>query len=98
MGIQNAIITKISNASIRTTHVTGTVTDIGIEMGKMLYWNGSAVDTENNFVKSNRAKLYLLVALLMMFFIGGVLGAFGFKKLGFSVTFPLALWLIVSAI
>ena len=35
MGLQNAIITKISHAEIRTTHVTGIVTDIGIELGKL---------------------------------------------------------------
>ena len=34
MGLQNAIITKISNAQIRTTHVTGMITDIGIELGQ----------------------------------------------------------------
>lgn len=39
MGLQNAMITKISKAEIRTTHVTGLVTDIGIELGKLLYWN-----------------------------------------------------------
>jgi hypothetical protein len=33
--------TKISKAEIRTTHVTGLVTDIGIELGKMLYWNAA---------------------------------------------------------
>ena len=37
MGLQNAIITKISDAQIRTTHVTGMVTDIGIELGKLVY-------------------------------------------------------------
>lgn len=37
MGLQNAMITKISKAEIRTTHVTGLVTDIGIEIGKSLY-------------------------------------------------------------
>lgn len=42
MGLQNALVTKISNAEIRTTHVTGLVTDIGIELGKSLYWNQSA--------------------------------------------------------
>ena len=31
MGLQNALITKVSNAEIRTTHVTGLVTDFGIE-------------------------------------------------------------------
>ena len=38
MGLQNAIITKISRAEIRTTHVTGLVTDMGIELGKLIYW------------------------------------------------------------
>jgi len=33
MGLQNAVITKISHAEIRTTHVTGLVTDVGIELG-----------------------------------------------------------------
>ncbi|MDN5718430.1 MAG: DUF1275 domain-containing protein, partial [Janibacter sp.] len=37
MGLQNAIITKISGAQIRTTHVTGMITDIGIEIGKLAY-------------------------------------------------------------
>lgn len=37
MGLQNALITKISHAEIRTTHVTGLVTDLGIEMGKLIY-------------------------------------------------------------
>ena len=31
MGLQNAVITKISKAEIRTTHITGLVTDLGIE-------------------------------------------------------------------
>jgi uncharacterized membrane protein YoaK (UPF0700 family) len=37
MGLQNATITKISGARIRTTHVTGMVTDIGIELGRSAY-------------------------------------------------------------
>ena len=39
MGLQNATVTKMSSSQIRTTHMTGVVTDLGIEMGKMLYWN-----------------------------------------------------------
>ena len=39
MGQQNALITKVSDATIRTTHVTGMVTDIGIELGTGLYRN-----------------------------------------------------------
>ncbi|WP_276522724.1 DUF1275 family protein [Cupriavidus necator] len=36
------MITKLSNAEIRTTHLTGMVTDIGIELGKLCYWNAAA--------------------------------------------------------
>lgn len=36
MGLQNATVTKISGARIRTTHVTGMVTDVGIELGKLV--------------------------------------------------------------
>ena len=39
MGLQNVMITKISKAEIRTTHVTGLMTDIRIEIGKFFYWN-----------------------------------------------------------
>jgi uncharacterized membrane protein YoaK (UPF0700 family) len=44
MGLQNATVTKMSAAQIRTTHMTGTITDLGIELGKLLYWNHSDAD------------------------------------------------------
>ena len=34
MGVQNALVTKLSGARIRTTHLTGVTTDIGIELMK----------------------------------------------------------------
>jgi uncharacterized membrane protein YoaK (UPF0700 family) len=88
MGLQNAIITKVSRAEIRTTHVTGLVTDIGIELGKLLYWNSP--DMAMTDVRSDRQKLALLSSLLGMFFVGGLLGAVGFKHFGFLSTLPLA--------
>lgn len=93
MGLQNAIITKISRAEIRTTHVTGLVTDIGIELGKLLYWNGKAQPR----VQADLPRLGLLASLLLMFLAGGLAGAFGFKYLGFIVTLPLALLLLLLA-
>jgi uncharacterized membrane protein YoaK (UPF0700 family) len=41
VGLQNAVISKLSNAEICNTHVTGVVTDIGIGLGKFVYWNRS---------------------------------------------------------
>jgi uncharacterized membrane protein YoaK (UPF0700 family) len=94
MGLQNAIITKLSNAEIRTTHVTGMVTDMGIELGKMLYFNRTATGQD---VAANWGKVRLLGALVGMFFCGGVVGAFGFKYVGFGFTVPLAVVLLVLA-
>lgn len=82
MGLQNAIITKISGASIRTTHVTGLSTDIGIELGKLLYYNRR--DIPEMMVRVNREKLRLHSLLIGFFFCGGVCGALGFKHIGFS--------------
>jgi uncharacterized membrane protein YoaK (UPF0700 family) len=96
MGLQNAIVTKASRAEIRTTHVTGLVTDIGIELGKLFYWNRSA--SAGGRVVADRQRLALLASLLAMFFIGGVAGAFGYQCLGFVATVPLALAVLLLAI
>lgn len=97
MGLQNAIITKISKAEIRTTHVTGLVTDIGIEFGKMLFRNGSSSYPEEPLVRADMKKLWLLVSLVSLFFIGGLAGGLGFKYVGFASTLPLATALVVLA-
>ena len=84
MGLQNALITKISRAEIRTTHVTGIVTDIGIEIGRFLYGLGGTP------AQGNATKLRLLAGLLLAFAVGGVTGAWAFKALGYAATLPLA--------
>lgn len=96
MGLQNAIITKISRAEIRTTHVTGMVTDIGIELGKVFYWNRSDRPQELH-VHADLGKLRLLLSLVGLFFLGGVFGALGFKHAGYLTTLPLAVMLMVLA-
>lgn len=95
MGLQNAIITKISHAEIRTTHVTGIVTDIGIELGKLLYWNRSTSQPVGSMVLGDREKLKLLSSLISMFFVGGLMGALGFRYVGFLFFLPLAAMLLV---
>ncbi|VCU69628.1 hypothetical protein PIGHUM_01691 [Pigmentiphaga humi] len=97
MGLQNAIITKISRAEIRTTHVTGMVTDIGIELGKLFYWNVSHEADPGHFVRADRAKLRMLALLVGLFFAGGVTGAVSFSHFGFISTLPLAALLAVLA-
>jgi uncharacterized membrane protein YoaK (UPF0700 family) len=97
MGLQNAIITKISQAEIRTTHVTGMVTDIGIEIGKAFYWNGRSTVDARPAVQADGQKLWLLTSLVGLFFIGGVFGAVAFKYAGFRATLPLAMLLLLLA-
>jgi len=94
MGLQNAVISKISRAEIRTTHVTGLVTDLGIELGKLLYINRTQTSLAEP-VRANRQKLRLHLILVSSFFIGAVCGAMGFKYVGYISTVPLALTLLL---
>lgn len=96
MGLQNAVITKISRAEIRTTHVTGMVTDLGIELGKLAYANRH--DALGEPVRADRERLRVLSLLLLAFFVGGLLGALGFQRFGYVATVPLALLLGTLAI
>ena len=99
MGLQNAVITKISHAEIRTTHITGLVTDFGIELGKLLYVNRSTTSAQGvPQVRANRQRLRLQALLIACFFGGGLVGALGFKGWGYITTLPLALLLWTVAL
>ena len=92
MGLQNAVITKISRSEIRTTHITGLITDLGIELGKLTYVNRL---TREQLVNANVPRMRLLLALVGAFFIGGVSGALGFKTFGYISTLPLSALLVM---
>ena len=95
MGLQNAIITKISKAEIRTTHMTGVVTDIGIELGRLFYWNQSKSADDIHVVVANRQKLKAHLLILTMFLVGAILGALSFKGFGFGAAWPIASFLLL---
>lgn len=97
MGLQNATVSKMSSSQIRTTHMTGVVTDLGIEIGKMLYWNRTGTAPEA-LVHANRARLRLFAGLMGMFLVGGIAGAAGFKHVGFVFVVPLALVLLALSL
>jgi uncharacterized membrane protein YoaK (UPF0700 family) len=97
MGLQNAVITKLSNSVIRTTHITGIVTDIGIELGKLCYYNTPQTPAQPK-VMADRRRLSVLSLLALSFLLGGVVGALGFKHAGYLSTIPLALILVSLAI
>jgi uncharacterized membrane protein YoaK (UPF0700 family) len=80
-GLQNAVITSASGAIIRTTHLTGPTTDLGIGLVKL--W------TERK--KHNRELViatWLRIGIIISFILGSFIGAFTFKAfkfLGFVV-------------
>jgi len=95
MGLQNATITKVSNAQIRTTHVTGMVTDIGIELGKLSYRSRMEGVPP---VRADLGKLGMLAGLVALFLVGGVLGATGYLHAGFPILVVPAVVLLVVAV
>ncbi|WP_243295085.1 YoaK family protein [Geothrix mesophila] len=96
MGMHNTVTSIISGAAVRTTHLTGTVTDIGIELSRLTYVNVHHRHGRERIV-ANRQKLTLLLLILVSFIVGGVSGALGFRHIGFKVTVPLALFLCFLA-
>ena len=91
MGLQNALITKISRGEIRTTHVTGIVTDLGIEFGRALSRLGEP-RSQHAFpgpFTFDRARL--LASLLSAFVLGCVAGTFAVQRFGLSTLAPIAL-------
>lgn len=97
MGLQNAVASKTSGGSIRTTHMTGNITDVGIELGKMLYLNRRGGDAHTH-VRHNRPRLRQAGGLVGMFILGGLAGAVGFKYVGFVCVIPLAALLLALSL
>ena len=72
-GLQNAMVSSYSGSTMRTTHMTGMVTDLGIACGHFL--RGATVDWF-------RFRLYGV--LLLGFFAGGVAGSLSFSRFGYD--------------
>lgn len=94
MGLQNAVVTHISDARIRTTHVSGMATDVGIELSALIFASGVRPDGDRQKV---RARLRLHVQTIACFLTGGVAGVLIFQAIGMSVLFVAALALVALA-
>jgi uncharacterized membrane protein YoaK (UPF0700 family) len=90
------MVTRLSERVIRTTHMTGIVTDLGIELGKLVYWNRRREGLPP--VLADRERIRVLGGLLLAFAVGGLTGAFGFKHIGYGFSVPIALVLAVLAL
>jgi len=70
MGLQNALVTRVSQSTVRTTHLTGLFTDLGIELSQLFFYTKQV--ERQRLGKSIGLKL----AIISSFFAGGLAGGF----------------------
>ena len=85
-GLQNAMITTFSGAVVRTTHMTGIITDLGIMIGARL---------RGEYFDYRKAKLFLFI--FSGFLSGGIVGAKLFSVYAISALLaPIAFALLLA--
>jgi len=80
MGLQNAVVTRISDARVRTTHVSGMATDIGIELAMLI--DAVRHPTQSNDSPLFRSRLRLHLATILSFLCGGIAGVIIYRAVG----------------
>ncbi|MBB1285598.1 DUF1275 domain-containing protein [Flavisolibacter sp. BT320] len=79
MGLQNALVTSLSNAVVRTTHLTGLFTDLGIELSQLIFYKTPEQQ------KKLTAAIKLRLTIIFFFFLGGVIGGYGYLVTGIKI-------------
>jgi len=75
MGLQNSLITTLSSAMVRTTHLTGLFTDLGIELSQLFFYK-----TEDHR-KKLLGNIRLRARIIFFFFLGGTFAGFIYTPL-----------------
>jgi len=76
MGLQNALVSIVSGSVVRTTHLTGTFTDLGIELAQV-------IQKRKEDHPALEARIKLRLAIIFFFLFGAVAGAYLFHLLHF---------------
>ena len=107
MGIQNSLVTRLSGAVVRTTHLTGVVTDLGIEAARWVRY-GRAVwraklhpgvpFTGTPAPRPPLPKVALLATIFVSFVAGSVGGGYLALTLGRAALWPTVALLATGAI
>jgi uncharacterized membrane protein YoaK (UPF0700 family) len=90
MGLQNSLVTKVSQSVVRTTHLTGLFTDLGIELSQLFFYRQEAE------LRRLSRSIYLKLAIIAFFFVGCVLGGFIFKTYALKTLFLASGCLIIA--
>jgi uncharacterized membrane protein YoaK (UPF0700 family) len=88
MGLQNSLVTKVSDSVVRTTHLTGLFTDLGIELSQLLFFR------QTFEIQKLRKSIYLRLGIITFFFFGCILGGYMYKQLQFKILLIASLCLI----
>ena len=70
MGLQNALVTRVSQSVVRTTHLTGLFTDLGIELSQLFFYKDRSEQIQLN------KDIFLKLAIICCFFLGCIIGGF----------------------
>jgi len=92
MGLQNSFVTSISNATVRTTHLTGLFTDLGIELSQLFFFKHK--EQKDKLLSSIKLRL----TIISFFFIGGLLGGILYSSIELYVLLIAGLTLISGLI
>ncbi|MDO6585548.1 YoaK family protein [Salipiger sp. 1_MG-2023] len=95
MGLQNAASTRISDGRVRTSHVSGIATDIGLELAAL---TGGRTGMAGDHRQVILRRLALHLATLVAFFAGGVLGVWGYERIGSLVFTAIGALLVLLAV
>jgi len=90
MGIQNSLVTKISSATVRTTHLTGLFTDLGIELSQLFFYR------KPEEIKKLKISIYLRFSIITFFFIGCILGGYIYKTLELKTLLIASFFLMIA--
>lgn len=96
MGLQNAVVTRISNARVRTTHVSGTATDIGIELAMLFEVLRRKASPKDAPIWLGRLRLHCLT--LLSFLVGGIAGIGLYRLLSYDFLLPVGAGLLCLAL
>ena len=94
MGMHNTVMTLLSGGAIRSTHMTGSATDLGIEISRALYYSKKH-HPRLPHIYVNKPKMWLLSGMMWAFLLGGLIGAWGYHQVGHHFALPVAAVLFV---
>ncbi|MBC7713639.1 MAG: DUF1275 domain-containing protein [Rhizobacter sp.] len=78
-GIQNGSITTVSKSVVRTTHLTGITTDLGIGLVRLM--TTTHADEE---MKNEKRSVLMRIGIITFFSSGSIAGGFAFHQLQFN--------------